>query len=117
MQELVRKTIELIRKRPILLLPLLCVDQVVTCLESLRHLANRKIMFWTMMTRSVTGAIVPTPDAYTWARYRALVLIGPLNWASYFIHILLFVGAFVIRLALFAMQSNANHSIGVALSQ
>jgi hypothetical protein len=102
MQELVRKTIEVIRSRPILLLPLLGADQTVLYLEVLRRIASKKIMVWSMTTttRSVTGAIIQLPVAPVEARNRALLLLGPIGWTNNFVHIVLFTAAFVVTASL-----------------
>lgn len=91
-----RKTIEIIRRRPVLLLPLLCADQTALYLNVLRHILNRKIEHWMLTARSVTGALIQTPITDAHARIRVLMLLGPLSWANYFIRMLLFTAAFVI---------------------
>jgi|SRR5580658_2684325 hypothetical protein len=118
MQELLRKTIELIRKRPILLLPLLVADQTALYLNVLRRIASKKIVAWSMTTasHSVTGAIIQTPvDPYE-ARNRAILLLIPLDWATYFIRVALFTAAFVltaylIRHSLVGIELNWRESI------
>lgn len=95
-----RKTIDVIRRRPILLLPLLGVDQIALYLNVLRHILNRKIEYWLLTAHSVTGGRFDISTSDPYARARVLMLLGPLSWANYFVRMLLFTAAFMITACL-----------------
>lgn len=105
MLKLWRKTIELIRTDPILWVPYLCADLVTSCLTWLRRISSNAIFHWvtTKHLHSVLGGDAVTTDFDHAAMKKAILLSGPLEWATRYANACLYVAALILTASLVAM--------------
>jgi len=104
MLKLWRKTIEFIRKHPILWVPYLCADVAASCITWLRQLAAKVIFHWVAVAhmRSVLGGEITTTNLDHAAR-KAMLLSAPLSWVTSYVNACLYVAALILTAALIAM--------------
>lgn len=105
MLNLWRKTIELLRKYPILWVPYLCADVATSCLTWLRRLASKAIFHWvaTKHLHSVLGGDVVTTNFDYDTMKKALRLSAPLEWVTQYVNACLYVAALILVAVLVAM--------------
>src|ERR1700722_2601620 len=113
-----QRTVFLFWQYPILWLPILAADFAGYWLARLQQLVTHHIVFWVVQSgpHSVLGN-VPAPITYQSSTVmRAALFTTPLVWGNYFLHITIYVIAFVVTAA-FVRNGSHESSSGLVLSQ
>ncbi len=105
MQKLWRKTLELLRKYPILWVPYVCADLLTSCIAGLRHLGTKAVFRWiiTKHLHSVLGGDATTTNLDHAAIVKTELLSAPLQWLTTYVNACIYVVALVLTTALVAI--------------
>jgi hypothetical protein len=101
MQDLWQRTIKLFREHPILWAPLIIADLSAFFLTWLQKSSTKWIIHWLLIKHyhsALDGSVI-IPNTDPLAMRKAAIIVSPLVWGGYFVHICLYTAAFVLTAA------------------
>jgi hypothetical protein len=96
MQEALRKTVELLRQRPALLLPLVFVSWTAYYLQWFQKAATHFVLHRFLIGHSVLGFSVPAPDPTYAYVHKAMLIMLPFSLAMSLLMVSVYVGGFLL---------------------
>jgi hypothetical protein len=100
MQALWRKTVQMLWQKPVLWLTLIVADLAAYFITWFQKSATQAIVHWTQTSRSILGGDVPRPAFDNASILKGVLLTVPLALATQFLHVCIYVAAFVVTATL-----------------